>query len=381
MRKWTAVSVFASLSIYTSFFTYYDTLATNSQGKSSHDVDKAVVAHQRLVSDVYTPLEEKLITLQSQVTFYENAKIKEMEGNGLSGEKGFGAKARSFAEEAQKADYEASELKPIVDSIGTLFKQDTSKIVSEKILENDRKALAAVPKKYLPKKYQNKPDLERADYVDEETTVKLLEPFHKVKRGEPPAIASLMIATMVDGMVIMLGTAIEPRRRNAPFEVPAQFFSSVILGIKNACATVIKAFDKSAHAYIGLRADETIGLRGGVDLVTLRLKGRGSDFLEEFYHAIDPKTGIIDFIRLQENANTTFAIGYRMLLDELRNPRLQLVKIEADQWCIVMDYYSPLMSWLREEMLHQGEQEEEPGIPENFYATSRNVKIRIPQGR
>jgi hypothetical protein len=377
LRKWVGVTVFASLSVYTSFFTYYDALAQDS--RTANNYDHALIAHQNLRASVYTPLSQKLAELQSQASFYEAQRKQEISGQGVSGEQGFGQEARSFAENTQKTQAEIAKLQPIINQLKSHFEYDTKDLKPEQILEKDRNALARVPKEHLPPQYKDNPQLNRADYIDETTSIRLLEPFRKIQNGEVPAKAALTIAMAVDGMIIMLGTAIEPRRRHAPFILPAHFISAIIVGLKSAFATVESAFHQERLPFSSPRPDETIGLREGVTLVTLRLKGRGSVFLEEFYNAINPSTGIVDYDRLQENANTTFAIGFRILLDALRNPRLRWIEIRDNKWQIVKEHYSTLAIWLSEEMVYQCELEEAQNKDnDSFYTAPHNVPIRLP---
>ncbi|MBD1856717.1 MULTISPECIES: hypothetical protein [Leptolyngbya] len=377
LRKWAGVTVFASLSVYTSFFTYYDALAQDS--RTINNYDHALVAHQTLRSSVYTPLAQKLAELQSQAKFYETQRSQEVNGQGVSGEQGFGQQAQSFARSTQDTQAEIAKLQPVVDQLKPFFEYDTKGMKPEQILEKDRSALARVPRDYLPQQFKDNPQLNRENYIDETTSIRLLEPFRKIQNGEVPAKAALTIAMAVDGMIIMLGTAIEPRRRHAPFLLPAHFISAIIVGLKSAFATVESAFHQERLPFSSPRPDETISLREGVNLVTLRLKGRGSVFLEEFYNSINPSTGIVDYDRLQENANTTFAIGYRILLDALRNPRLRWIEIRENQWQIVKEHYSALVIWLSEEMVYQCELEETQNKDnDGFYTAPHNVPIRLP---
>ena len=52
LRKWLAIMVLATASVYTSFFTYYDKLAQGTNEKRG--MDMALKAHNRLISEVYT---------------------------------------------------------------------------------------------------------------------------------------------------------------------------------------------------------------------------------------------------------------------------------------------------------------------------------------
>jgi hypothetical protein len=378
IRKWVAVFVFASLSVYTSFFAYYGTLTTTSRAPRLYD--QAMTAHQRLVAEVYTPLENQLAKHQSDVVYYEDQKQKEIQGNGIPGTEGFGEMAQDFADRARLAEKEVAALKPLVDRLKPLFMEQPTKPTPQEIFDRDRKALSTVPEEYLPPSYKLNPTLKSSAYIDEASIITLLEPFRKIQEQNPPAIAALTIAIMIDGMIILLGTAIEPQRRSNPFEVYSHFIAAIIIGLKSGWATIVKAFRHRSLPFDTTRRDETTGLREGVNLVTLRLKGRGSAFLEEFYNAVSAETGLIAYERLSDNANTTFAIGYRVLLDALRSPRLRWIESMSNQWYVTEDHYAPLMNWLCQEMVYQCEQEEKQAASEEFYTATRNVPIRIPTG-
>ncbi len=378
VRKWVAVFVFASLSVYTSFFAYYGTLTTNVRSESLRD--PAVVAHQKLVAEVYTPLENQLGELQNQIKSYEAQKRKEIEGNGIPGTEGDGEIATRLQNKIRAAEDKVATLEPLVERLEPLFKYETDKMPPEKILDLDRKALSTVPRERLIGDFKANPILQESTYIDKVSSIRILEPFHKISQKDPVAVFALTIAIMIDGMIILLGTAIEPRQRKDPFETHSHLIATIIIGVKSSWATIEKAIRQPRLPFDTPREDETLGLRDGVNLVTLRLKGRGSAFLEEFYNAISPETGLIDYERLRGNANTTFATSYRILLDALSNPRLQWIGINSNQCYVANKCYAPLMRWLSQEMVHQCEQEEVHKASEEFYASPRNVPIRIPSG-
>jgi hypothetical protein len=378
VRKWIAVFVFAALSIYTSFFAYYGTLT--EIGRDQRLSDPAVRAHQQLVAEFYTPLATQLAQLQRQKALYETQKQKEIEGDGTSGTAGFGEQANALANQVREVEKEIASIEPVVETLKPLFTYQTENLLSEQILKRDREALSSVPQQYLPADYKVHPTLKESTYINQIGKIKLLEPYDKIRQNDLPAVAAMTIAIMIDGMIILLGTAIEPGRRKNPFETCSHFIAAIIIGIKSSWATVIKAFRHRSLPFDTTRRDEIDGLREGVNLVTLRLKGKGSAFLEEFYNAISPETGLIDYERLIDNANTTFAIGYRILLDALRSPRLRWIAIMSNQCYVTEAHYDPLMSWLCQEMVYQCEQEEKQATSEDFYAAARNVPIRIPSG-
>ncbi|MBW4632635.1 MAG: hypothetical protein KME30_12290 [Iphinoe sp. HA4291-MV1] len=377
-RKWIAVLVFSTLSIYTSFFTYYKELAGDVQEKLA--TDKAEKAHHQLVAEVFTPLEAELTSLKQQLET-KNEQAKEEANSGLvTGVRGFGPKAREYREEAQNLRIKSSQLEPVVNKLRPLFIYEVKGVKPDKILENDRKALATVP----PEFRKNYSELKRSDYIDVTNDVLLLAPFYKIQKGELPAKLSLIIAITVDGIIIMLGTAIERRRSNfSLLEAMSNSIAGSITTWNSAVVTVNEALNKPGIAFNNPRRDETLGLDDPVRIVTLRLKGKASAFLEEFYKAINPETFVIDYSRLQGNPNWAFESSYRALLDRLTNPRLAWVEIKNGQWCVSKNRYHPLITWLQQEilrLLEEEENEEENNQSSNSSNDPRSIKIFLPSG-
>jgi hypothetical protein len=387
-RKWVAVLICAFISVYTSFFSYYDTLAGESQ--KAVLLDQAFKAHQDLKQQVYVPLESKLTQLKGSLSFSEAQAIKEKSGQGVTGEEGFGDVARSHAEDAEDAQKEIADLEPVVNSLKPKFDDPATGVSPEEILKLDREALGSVPKQFLPENYQQNPELDRKKYVDETSTIKLLVPFYKVVHKEPPAIGSFAIAAMVDGMIIMLGTAVDSSQRKAPFEAPAQFVAAIIAGAKGFSATVDRALTTKVGYFPQPRPDQVLEPRQAIEYINLRLSGRASTFLEEFQDSIHPRTYVIDYERLHDNANLTFASGSRILLEALRNPKIQWIDISHDEennveeWFVFPNHYASLMIWLNDEIVRQAEQEKKEGSSVNFRSNSnsrtllRRFQLPIP---
>ena len=380
MRKWLVVIMFSFLSIYTSFFAYYDFLTESNQ--ISIASDKAVQAHTQLLSEVYTPLKKRLDELDSQLKTIRQQRDREIKGQDETGIPGYGPKAKALTIQANQLESKANQLSPIVTNLEKKFDYVTTGKNPEEILKADRQALGQVPQEYLPGKYKTGLDLQRSNYIDEEVSIKLLAPYHKIKRGEISAIASLLIAIIIDGLIIVLGTAIEVRRRQAPFEAPANLIASLIRGIKNGLATINYAIENEGSPILTPMEAQTFGLTESVNIVTLKLRGKGSEFLTKFYLAIDPVTQIIaheDFLR---DSEPTFVRGFRMLLDELRNPQLRWVKVKANSnnyhWHISDEKsYSHLVIWLRQEIHRQCELEANES-EEFFSSQARNIEFQLP---
>ena len=73
--KWLTVASLSAISVYTSFFAYYGTLAGDKEIGDS--IDRARAAHRYLVSKVYTPIETKVSQLESDIKTKEKEIEKE----------------------------------------------------------------------------------------------------------------------------------------------------------------------------------------------------------------------------------------------------------------------------------------------------------------
>ncbi len=371
LRKWFAALVFAFLSVYTSFFTYYDNITEGSKQQRAYD--KAVTAHRKLVQEVYTPMKTQLEQLESEAIQNEKFAKDEIDGFGITGEKGHGDKTKEYKAKAIELRLEATKLKSRVKVLQGKFEyQLNKKLTPEEIFKKDNQALAGVPSKW-----RNGYQLKRNDYIDTEVEISLLTPYYKVVKRELPALASLFIAVTVDGIIILLGTAIDKKRKTSPITVGAHSMATTISEIKGARLTLNEAL-KSKGTPIP-RPDQRTGLDNAIDVVTLRLQGRGSMFLQNFYEAIDPETYEIDYHNsLRDNANPSFALGYRMLLDHLRSPHLGWVTLKNGNWSVVESYYSILSNWLNTEIVRQCNEECSLENKTVFVDSDRDIPFQIP---
>lgn len=304
LKKWIAVLVFTGLSVYTSFFTYYGYLAGKADDKQA--LDRAVQAHQRLVAEVYTPMKVRLTKLEGEAETLRVMAKQEKEIGLTTGEIGCGEKCRLFKQQAIKKENEVKQFASILEELRPKFEYDVEGLKPEEILNKDRQALAAVP----ASERNNYPDLARDLYIDTELDISLLAPYYKVKRGEESAVTSLAIAMLVDGMVILLGTAIIIRRP------------------------------------------------GNVEILRLRLQVKGSEFLRKFLNAInETEPHIIDYYVLKEDENYH---GFKALIGKLKNPKVGWVQLNAPyRWEVTAEHYDDLTDWLYNEINRQSEEEEE----------------------
>jgi hypothetical protein len=375
-RKWFVSSILVAFSIYTSYFSYYDTIARDDNSQKVYD--KAVVAHQVVKSTFYIPLKVKLentINERNNVVYQEK---KEVEGEGSTQVKGIGSQSKRYASESIRLDSEIAKLK-VIESIKDLFEYDTKGLKPEDILDKDRKAVAAIPTDLLPKSYNEsniQSFIKRDDYIEEASNIKFLLPYQRLIQGDRVAQISFFIACMVDGAMILLSTAVDTTGKSS-FRRTAMALSHTITDFKSLIATIIVAFEKEPvpHDSTGF---ETDALDQGVDYVSIQLQGKGTEFLEFFVESIDPYTLIINRSALSKHSEPTFRTSYSILLNALSSTQKQWCKLENGDFLVQEKHRDVFFKWMAEEIIVQARYEESLRNYTVFSHTIRNVRLKIP---
>lgn len=378
LRKWLAIMVLATASVYTSFFTYYDTLAQKTNQERNKDL--AVAAHSRLIREVYTPIEDHLRDLQEDAKTLRAKATGEKERGIQSGFIGYGEQARELDEQALDKEIKAQNFENTVNQLRPLFKYDPKNLKPVDILNNDRNALSSAPEKFR-KNYQ----LERGDYIDEDLEISLLAPYFKVvKSREEAALIALLIAIIVDGIAIMLGTAIvvkliPPEERRSPIAIVGNSIANFIRDIKKSSAKVDNASRESFLA-------EDEDLQAAVEYVTLNVKGKGSNFLNDFYYAIleiEPHTINYSALTQKYRNYDNMQNPVRAFIDKLTEPRRLWVirNQENTEWMVPPAHYHQLVNWLQKEIKRQKSLEAEKKIDYGFGFSEEEtpVKVQIPK--
>ena len=369
IRKWFVVGVLACASVYTSFFAYYNRLAAEADANAA--MDMALQAHAAFVSDIYQPTLSKITQLEQESSELYDQSRREGTSGLTTGVVGFGPVAKKYAAEARAKEVEAARLKADLNRLQDRYEYETEGLTPDQIYGQDLAAWQISPDHWK----EEVPAPERGLYIDLEQEVKLLTPFHKIKRGEAPAIAGLLLALLVDGVAILLGTAIHSRGRPA-LESMGRQTVSLIAQAKDANAAVQAAWRRPGVIEDGPMAAR-VELDDALRVVFLRIQGRGSDFLTAFYSAIHPETGAFDYSALQGHPNGSYRVAARMLVDRLRTPKLGWVEVHEGFWTVPLDQYARLTNWLtehiREECEHEAEFELDGRVPEE-----RTLRLVLP---
>lgn len=365
VRKWVLVVVFAAACIYASFFAYYDELAKGADDRRMLDV--ALQTHAELVSAVYQPARSRIDALDREAEALFELAEREGSRGSSSGHVGYGPVAKKYAADAGAKKVEAQGLQADLDRLQPHFEFSVDGLTPEDVYRKDLEAWQLAPTSWK----EGVPIPVRADYVDMSAEVALLAPIQRVRNGDTPAIVALSLAALVDGIAIFLGTAVEIRQRKTSW---SEQVAKMIGNAKSSTAVVKAALEKRPTT--DPRQEESL-LDDALQIVDLRIQGRSSDFLTTFYQAIHPETGALDFAGLQRHPNPTYRIAARMLVDQLRNPKLGWITVDDGWWSVPEEVYPNVTAWLGEHIRRECEVEAEaatgtPSEPE------RTLRLVIP---
>ena len=135
--KWLTVLILSFLSIYTSFTTYYTGLTGEYNQKLARD--KALKAHNNLIAEVYTPMQERLIELNEEAEYKEKIAECEIKEGCVSGTPNPGPVYRRLQNEARLARSKAEAFERQFNIVSEKINFDTKdpNLTPEKIYEND----------------------------------------------------------------------------------------------------------------------------------------------------------------------------------------------------------------------------------------------------
>ncbi|MEH1780357.1 MAG: hypothetical protein V7L26_14795 [Nostoc sp.] len=387
LPKWIAVIVFTFISVYTSFFTYYTNLSSKTNTELAHN--KAEEAHNKLVADVYTPMQEKLRQLQQEANTLQR-KANEEAGIGLTtGLIGRGPIAKNFEEKTLEKEGEAKQFERTFNELTPKFNYDLKEFEPKEIMKKDRQALAATPKVFR-NNYKEK-DLDRSTYINPEDDISLFAPYLKLKSQDVnqkrPAILSLLMASLIDGMSILLGaaTTFNPYRRSR-IVIVGQAIARLITNIKRSSAEITQAFKQSGAALTETPPEADTELDDTVEMLTLRLRGRGSEFLQSFYGAIN-ETAPHEINRslFESHSEQSYRNSFRDLTDQFRDPKLKWIEIHDKKWQVQEEYYHRMVRWLKTEIKRLYQEESQNAFNydyENLFQTKNvtplEVQVRMP---
>jgi hypothetical protein len=307
--KWLVIGLLSFVSVYTSFFAYYELLTQGQQITDSRN--RAISAHQNTISKIFTPINNKSEELINEVKRLNLLIEQEEAGDRISGKSGCDVECNKLKSQREVIQNQRDQVSPVVNNLKSLFQYDLENKETQDIFQSDLEAIAQVTRNCLPSKpkfvclpdeyvgvldpQSSKYRQFRSTYVDEDLAIDLLTPVIKIGKGEMPAIGAAIFALIVDGCIIALGLGIEARPKSRK--------------------------------------------------LALRIIGSGSEFLDKLLESIDSPSLTIDFESLQ---NTDNGREYLNLLQNIRAETDWLLKVEEEQkWQIVSHgAEAKLNSWL-----------------------------------
>lgn len=341
--KWLTVLILSFFSIYTSFVTYYGSLTQNLNNELAKD--QAIQAHNQLVSQVYSPMQQQLIELEASANKAIEAAGCEQQGctTGLFGKGPEYLRLQAKAREA-KGKYEEFKTKTNVVEEKLNYDLEDSSLTPKEILRRDGEALALVPPEF-----KNNFEIKRENYIDTEKDIDLLTPYNKVRRWETSAIGPLFLALSVDGLAVLLGTVITIKQEKKSFFVVfGEAIANIINDIKIGFAHIASAFETPSKNK-PLYTNRSKPLR-------LKLKGKGSEFLRKFNQAISGQNpNYIDYQSLQNEDNI---LAFDELFYQLSHPNVAFLEFDQGQWKTSQNCYYELKDWLYDEIGRLHDEEE-----------------------
>lgn len=320
VRKWLVIGVFAGACVYCSFFTYERTLG--SSARAERQLATAQARHAELVRAVFADGKNEGERLRRHADALERQAADEARLGATTGQTGYGPRARQMRAEANAARLAAEQQLAVVERLDPLFTFDFVGLTPKEVFDRDLAAWQASPASWRG----SVPAPSYSDYVDERSQVAFLAPVLRVRAGDPVATVSLLLAALVDGMAIVLGTAIERRRRtesvlkHGPVKV-----AGWVRDVRRGYRRIADAWADHEHDTIVLHGIEPV------------------EFLTSFYEAIHPETGHVAFDGLRRR-EPQLGLAARILLDRLMSDGW-IVKVDGD-FRVDESRYAALTAWL-----------------------------------
>ena len=379
-RKWFAILIFAGLSIYTSFFFLYDSLTVETI--TNRNTAKATAAHSTLVNQVYAPIKLQANELRREAEFLRNKAIEEEKGGLTTGIPGCGPKCRQYQLEALEKETERDNFELQVQELDQLYNYALVDLSPSEIFEQDKLALSQTPREFLPDEYRSL-KLSRKEYIDEESEVRILAPFYKLKsedeRVREFALTSLAAALLVDGMAIILGTAVIRRRQQkSTLRVLQERLANVIYDCWHGSQELIRAIkhirrpsfrkniDNENNPDIEIIDEELMELGKRAKTISPPSSNHFKYF-KTFYDSIDNVLPFIIDYQSLENSN----FNYRPMIDTLCYHGVIEISVENNnnghkELRVKPQYYYQLTAWLLDEMARNPNRQRRP---RNRYST------------
>jgi hypothetical protein len=258
--KWAAIGIFTILSVYTSFFSFYGSLG--SRDDKNNELIRAKDAHKEMLQDLYAPLELRVKSLPGLIADKEKQIKDEEAGRGSTRQSKCRDECKKLINQKIELNTKFSDYKSKLDNLKPFFEYDiNSKANAQEILDLDLLALGKLPSNWLDiqaselsnkipaerlEKYRNKEKF-KDNYLDPDRQIELLAPYNKIVKGEGRAIMAGSFALMLDGTIIMLGAALDHRRKKEVKIKSSKLGSELIDDLRQSIKNNQIEIDKSKY--------------------------------------------------------------------------------------------------------------------------------------
>jgi hypothetical protein len=296
--------------------------------------------HSATEKAVYSPLKRELDELKGELNAVSEAASKEQKGDGETGMIGVGPKTRALRVRRNTLAEKIKKLEPQVEPIKLSFEESEKNLEDisrnwtilskeqkeleksmERIFLADQSVLGKLPLQLINEKSLKIPAIQRTDYLPDYDKSIFLTPFNKIREKDESAIVSLIVASVIDLLALVLATAIDPHKSNI-FRVTSHAVFFCILSFRKALITVYKAFNIGAEMF-DVTEEESLNkvIRLTFSSDSSGTSGmHGTDFLRKFLSAVDMDTHVVNIHDLIEGEqNLTVKHAYRLLFDKILN--------------------------------------------------------------
>lgn len=370
-RKWFAILIFMGLSIYTSFF-FYDSLTEETIANRNRE--RAIAAHSRLVSKIYTPVKSKYNQLRQEADFLRRKAEYERKRELTTENVVCGPKCQQSEIEALKKESKRDGLAFQVNELDRLYDYELDKLSPSEIFEQDKLALSQTPREFLPEEYRNL-ELQRKEYIDEDNEVRFLAPYYKLNSDDELikkfARNSWVAALLVDSMMIVLVIVQSLRRRqNSTFREFRDKFAYLINDSREGCLKLIMTirYIRQPDFTINLDSDDNPDIEIiNKELERLRRRKNARsfessddfDYFETFLRSIEDKPPLrINYQILKDSG-----FDYRPVIDALRyHGVIEVLNARNRELRVNPDYYQYLTNWLNSQIARSQNRQKRPKI-------------------
>ncbi len=380
VRKWVVVLVFWVVCAYTSFYGNFVALGGNA--KQAKADDEARAAHADFLAAVVAPLQQELKQHDAEASRLDAAaKAERLEGR-FTDRPGLGPKSRELASQAENHRKEKARLVFVVEQMNEMLKVDLSGMTAQQIYNIDLRVWSTLPAELRVGKQM--PD--RSRFVDPTVANPLLMPVHALKEGDINAIVSAVFAAIVDGALLILGSATRGRRRSM-FDSMGAIVGYFIGGVKNLRAIVKDALARPGAIEDRPSPQDERELEGSIVYVELLASNEhpASKLIEEFRQHIDPFTGKFD-ASTYESLGPLYRVASRELSDRFRAPRVGWMGIheelsgerqKKDTFAVEPMRYWRMAIWLSDTIAMFRTEEAEKAEERAGQEASRTYRVRV----